>query len=131
MNEEHQKMLCSFRWKNRHTNLNSISYLTTIHLFGILIFPKCVERPNFVNEPCELKGSAKERFEWDLDSQLPATSYQLLQYKYSVVKPTFKDVSNDVLVHLLKKWFAVQGSWDSIWYRWKSLKLVMLRMRRK
>ena len=131
MNEEHQKMLCSFRWKNRHMNLNSISYLTTIHLFGILTFPKCVERPNFVNEPHELKGSARERLDEDLDSQLPTTSYQLLPYKHSVVKPTFKDFSNDVLVHLLKKWFAVQGSWGSIWYRWKRLKLLMLRMRRR
>ena len=71
------------------------------------------------------------RFQDDLDSQQKLMSYNLLTCKTNVVKPTFKDFSDDVLVHLLKTWCIVQGSRDSIWHRWKSLRSLMLQNKRK
>ena len=63
-------------------------------------------------------------FQDDIDPEQTLTSYKLLTYKTNVVKPTFKDF-------ILKKWCVVQGSKNSIWHRWKSLKALMLRNRRK
>ena len=63
-------------------------------------------------------------FQDDLDPEQTQASSKLLTCKTNVVKPTFKDF-------ILKKWCVVQGSRNSIWYRWKSLKALMLRNRRK
>ena len=63
-------------------------------------------------------------FQDDLDPEQTLASSKLLTCKTNVVKPTFKDF-------ILKKWCVVQGSRNSIWHRWKSLKALMLRNRRK
>ena len=63
-------------------------------------------------------------FQDDLDPGQTLASSKLLTCKTNVVKPTFKDF-------ILKKWCVVQGSRNSIWHRWKSLKALMLRNRRK